>query len=41
VLGDGWPVNFDGDVEDIAPQKIQLTRTPMFEGVRVTLLGRK
>jgi hypothetical protein len=32
VLGDGWPVNFDGDVEDIAPAEIQITRALMFAG---------
>lgn len=32
VLGDGWPVNFDGDVEDIRPEDIQLTRAIMFAG---------
>jgi S-adenosylhomocysteine hydrolase len=32
VLGDGWPVNFDGDVEDIDPEEIQLTRAAMFAG---------
>ncbi|MBI2378512.1 MAG: NAD-binding protein [Deltaproteobacteria bacterium] len=32
VLGDGWPVNFDGDVEDIAAEDIQLTRAIMFSG---------
>jgi S-adenosylhomocysteine hydrolase len=31
-LGDGWPVNFDGDAEDIPPHEIQLTRTLMFLG---------
>ena len=32
VLGDGWPVNFDGDVEDIPARHIQLTRAVMFAG---------
>ncbi|MBI3178304.1 MAG: NAD-binding protein, partial [Deltaproteobacteria bacterium] len=32
VLGDGWPVNFDGDVEDIDAEDIQLTRAIMFSG---------
>jgi S-adenosylhomocysteine hydrolase len=32
VLGDGWPVNFDGDVEDIPAGLIQLTRAVMFAG---------
>ena len=32
VLGDGWPVNFDGDVEDIPARQIQLTRAVMFAG---------
>jgi hypothetical protein len=32
VLGDGWPVNFDGDVEDIPPGLIQITRAAMFAG---------
>lgn len=32
VLGDGWPVNFDGDVEDIPANLIQITRALMFAG---------
>ena len=32
VLGDGWPVNFDGDVEDIPARHIQITRAVMFAG---------
>jgi adenosylhomocysteinase len=32
VLGDGWPVNFDGDVEDIPPVEIQITRALMLAG---------
>lgn len=32
VLGDGWPINFDGDVEDIPAEEIQLTRCAMFLG---------
>lgn len=32
VLGDGWPVNFDGDVEDIPAGLIQITRAAMFAG---------
>jgi adenosylhomocysteinase len=32
VLGDGWPINFDGDVEDIPAEDIQLTRAAMFLG---------
>ncbi|MFO0725579.1 MAG: NAD(P)-dependent oxidoreductase [Myxococcota bacterium] len=32
VLGNGWPVNFDGDVEDIPAEEIQLTRCAMFAG---------
>ena len=32
VLGDGWPINFDGDVEDIPAEEIQLTRAAMFLG---------
>jgi S-adenosylhomocysteine hydrolase len=32
VLGDGWPVNFDGDVEDIPAGLIQITRALMFAG---------
>lgn|GEM_PF-6354364 len=30
-LGDGWPLNFDGDVEDIPAPHIQITRALMFE----------
>jgi adenosylhomocysteinase len=32
ALGDGWPINFDGDVEDLSPEEIQLTRCAMFLG---------
>jgi adenosylhomocysteinase len=32
LLGDGWPVNFDGDVEDIPAAQIQITRALMFAG---------
>jgi len=32
VLGDGWPVNFDGDVEVTRRELIQLTRGLLFEG---------
>jgi len=32
ALGDGWPINFDGDVEDIPPEEIQLTRAVMLAG---------
>jgi S-adenosylhomocysteine hydrolase len=32
VLGDGWPVNFDGDVESVPNESIQLTRALMFAG---------
>ncbi len=32
LLGDGWPINFDGDVEDIPSHHIQLTRALMFAG---------
>lgn len=32
VLGDGWPLNFDGDVEDLPPEEIQVTRAVMFAG---------
>lgn len=31
-IGDGWPINFDGDVEDISPEEIQITRCAMFLG---------
>lgn len=30
LLGDGWPINFDGDVEDIPAAHIQVTRGAMF-----------
>ena len=33
AIGDGWPVNFDGDVEDINPEEIQLTRAVMLLGL--------
>jgi len=32
ALGDGWPINFDGDVEDISPEEIMITRCAMFLG---------
>lgn len=32
IIGDGWPVNFDGDVEDIPAEEIQLTRAVMLAG---------
>ncbi|MCC6749928.1 MAG: hypothetical protein IT371_19845 [Deltaproteobacteria bacterium] len=32
ALGDGWPVNFDGDVEDVPAEQIQITRAAMFAG---------
>ena len=32
ITGDGWPVNFDGDVEDIPAEEIQLTRAVMLAG---------
>ncbi|MBL8953146.1 MAG: NAD-binding protein [Myxococcaceae bacterium] len=32
ALGDGWPINFDGDVEDISAEEIQVTRCAMFLG---------
>ena len=32
MLGDGWPINFDGGVEDLPPEEIQLTRCVMFAG---------
>jgi adenosylhomocysteinase len=30
VLGDGWPINFDGDVDSVPPEEIQITRAAMF-----------
>ncbi len=32
ALGDGWPINFDGDVEDISAEEIMVTRCAMFLG---------
>ncbi len=32
VLGDGWPINFDGDVDSAPPEDIQITRAAMFAG---------
>lgn len=32
AMGDGWPVNFDGDVGAHFPQEIQLTRAIMLSG---------
>jgi hypothetical protein len=32
LLAKGFPVNFDGDVEDIEPERIQLTRGLMLIG---------
>jgi adenosylhomocysteinase len=32
VLGDGWPINFDGDVDSAPPEEIQITRAAMFAG---------
>ncbi len=32
MLGDGWPVNFDGDVESVPADEIQLTRAVMLLG---------
>ena len=32
LLNGGWPINFDGDVEDMPADEIQLTRALMFAG---------
>jgi hypothetical protein len=32
LLNGGWPINFDGDVEDIPSSQIQITRAAMFAG---------
>ncbi|MBX7101756.1 MAG: NAD-binding protein [Myxococcaceae bacterium] len=31
ALGDGWPINFDGDVNSVPVEEIQITRALMFE----------
>jgi len=33
IIGDGWPVNFDGGVQSVPPEKIQLTDAAMLSAV--------